>query len=176
GALWVLDWYNYTVHHLPEEEDNQGLGRRDLFRGRVYRLVYGAAPATEIPQLSAERPETLVQALQSDNMFWRTTAQRLIVERNYRETAPALRQLVSVNTTDAIQTNSAALHAIWTLKGLGLLSSDDQQSLQTVIGALRHAAPGVRKAAVQTLPIAWPPVLDSMVATGVFFDVEERVR
>ena len=176
GALWVLDWYNYTVHHLPEEEDNQGLGRRDLFRGRVYRLVYGAAPATEIPQLSAERPETLVQALQSDNMFWRTTAQRLIVERNYRETAPALRQLVSVNTTDAIQTNSAALHAIWTLKGLGLLSPGDQRSLQTVIRALRHAAPGVRKAAVQTLPIAWPPVLDSMVATGIFFDEDERVR
>lgn len=176
GALWVLDWYNYMVHHLPEQDEHHDRDRRDLFRGRVYRLVYDEAPATQMPVLSVDRPETLVQAMQSDNMFWRTTAQRLIVERGYRETAPALRQLISVNTTDEIETNSAALHAVWTLKGLGLLTPHDPQSLQAVVGALRHAAPGVRKAAVQTLPIALPAVLDSMVAARVFNDDDDRVR
>ncbi|MFC3197934.1 PVC-type heme-binding CxxCH protein [Parapedobacter deserti] len=176
GALWVLDWYNHMVHHLPEQDDQHGQDRRDLFRGRVYRLVYDEAPATQMPALSVDRPETLVQAIQHDNMFWRTTAQRLVVERNYRETAPALRQLISVNTTDKIQTNGAALHAVWTLKGLGLITPHDPQSLQAVVRALRHAAPGVRKAAVQTLPIALPAVLDSMVAAGVFYDDDDRVR
>lgn len=176
GALWVLDWYNYMVHHVPEQASGEDQQQRDLFRGRVYRLVYGGNAPNPVTTVSADDPGTLLKALRDDNLFWRTTAQRLIVERGYRQLAPALRRLIAERTMDSIRTNAAALHALWTLKGLGLLDGQDAQSLAAVIGALHHPAAGVRRAAVQALPVAIPAVIDQLIDAGVCDDPDHRVR
>ena len=44
---------------------------------------------------SANRPDELVQALRNDNMFWRLTAQRLLVERGKTDVVPQLIALVA---------------------------------------------------------------------------------
>ncbi len=52
GSVWVIDWYNYIVQHNPTPQGFQtGKGNayetdlRDKKHGRIYRVVYDAAPA-----------------------------------------------------------------------------------------------------------------------------------
>ena len=92
GAVWVADWYNFIVQHNPTPtperggyEANTGEGNayvnplRDRQHGRIWRIVYRQAEPYTSLDLSVEDPETLVAALRHDNMFWRLTAQRLLV-------------------------------------------------------------------------------------------------
>ncbi|MGV3761345.1 PVC-type heme-binding CxxCH protein [Parapedobacter sp.] len=176
GALWILDWYNLMVQHTPEEQDAARAPGRDLFRGRVYRLVHGRGKVGEMPHIAVDDAESLVRALQNDNMFWRLTAQRLIVQHQLIGVAGALTKLIAQDTVDAINTNGAALHAIWALSGLGLLDGNHQQILDVVTDALKHRAPGVRKAAVQALPVTIPAVASAILASGVLDDPDNRVR
>ncbi|WP_262246323.1 PVC-type heme-binding CxxCH protein [Parapedobacter soli] len=176
GALWLLDWYNLMVQHTPEGQDAAQNPGRDLFRGRVYRLVYKKGQATAKPKLDIDDAMSMIAALQSDNLFWRTTAQRLIVQRRMVDLADALCALVQTNTVDAIQMNGPALHAVWTLSGLGLLDGSHPKTLATVLGALKHAAPGVRKAAIQALPVHIPDVAHALLTSGVLDDPDGRVR
>ena len=174
GALWVLDWYNFMIQHTPEGMATHP--ERDIFRGRIYRLVYEQGEPTATTEVYQDRPETLIQALKSDNMFWRITAQRLIVESKYVALAEELQALIRNDTVDDINTNGPALHAIWTLSGLGLLDGKDVRSLEVVLGALKHKAPGVRKAAVQALPVHIPAIARRLMASGVLDDPDNRVR
>src|SRR3546814_6955182 len=109
-------------------------------------------------------------------MFWRLTAQRLIVQHQLNGLAGELAKLIQQDTVDAIHTNGPALHAIWTLSGLGLLDGSHPQPLRVVIAALKHSAPGVRKAAVQALPVSLPAVAEALLASGVLDDPDNRVR
>ena len=54
-------------------------------------------------------------------MFWRTTAQRLIVERGRTDVVPQIVSVINDRTVDRIGLNSPAVHALWTLHGLGVL-------------------------------------------------------
>ncbi|MFB2120196.1 PVC-type heme-binding CxxCH protein [Parapedobacter sp. 2B3] len=176
GALWVLDWYNLLVQHTPEGQDATQSAGRDLFRGRIYRLVHEQGKATAMLDVSADDTASLLQALQSDNMFWRLTAQRLIVQHQLDGLADELVNLIQQDTVDAINTNGPALHAIWTLAGLGLLDGNYPQYLDAVTGALNHKAAGVRKAAIQALPVSKPAVAEALLASGVLEDPDKRVR
>jgi hypothetical protein len=84
---------------------------RDHRHGRVYRLVYKDGKPSPILDLSHASPEQLVEALKSDNMFWRNHAQRLLVERGNKDVIPALVQLIGNPSVDAIGLNPAAIHA-----------------------------------------------------------------
>src|SRR5699024_1116348 len=126
--------------------------------------------------LSVDRPESLIAALQSDNMFWRMTAQRLIVQSRMIGLADELMALVQTSTVDDIHTNGPALHAGWTLSGLGLLDGNHPQCLAVVLEALKHPAPGVRKGAIQALPVDMPAVTAALLASGVLDDPDDRVR
>ena len=54
---------------------------------------------------------------------------------------------------DAIGTNGGALHALWTLHGLGeLTTTTTRRRPRAAVEALRHPAAGVRKAAAMVLP------------------------
>lgn len=158
GAVWVADWYNFIAQHNPTPPGySNGPGNayetsmRDRHRGRVYRIVYKGAQASRTPTLSAADPSGLVAALASDNMFWRLHAQRLIVERGQRDVAPGLLSLVRNTSLDAIGLNGGALHAIWTLDGLGAIGDASSEAGRAVRDALKHPAAGVRKAAAQVL-------------------------
>ena len=130
GAVWVADWYNFIAQHNPTPV-GYSVGRgaayetsmRDKLRGRIYRVVYKGAPPAKKRSLSKTDTAGLLEALASDNMFWRLHAQRLLVERGQKDVVPQLVALVRNTAVDAIGTNGGALHALWTLHGLGELSS-----------------------------------------------------
>jgi hypothetical protein len=84
-------------------------------------------------------------------MFWRLTAQRLLVERGRPDVVPALLALARDHTTDELGLNAGALHGLWTLHGLGVMASD--AAVATAMRqALHHPAASVRRAALQMLP------------------------
>ncbi len=159
GALWVSDWYNYIIQHNPTPRGFQtGKGNaydtplRDKTHARIYRIAYRNAAKSPIGRLNRNNSLELVAALKSDNMFWRQTAQRLLVERGQRDVVPALLEVVRDGSVDEIGLNPAAIHALWTLQGLGALDGSDAAALQAATGALKHRSPGVRRAAIMALP------------------------
>src|SRR5690606_7549248 len=145
GHVWVADWYNFIIQHNPTPpgfDNGQGNAYenplRDKTHGRIYRVVYTGANDAPRTELSADRPGELVEALSDDNKFWRTTAQRLLVERGQTDIVPQLIRLVGNTQTDEIGLAPGPLHALWTLHGLGQLDGSNQQALQAAVGALRH--------------------------------------
>ena len=119
GQVWMIDWYNIIVQHNPIPQGlyqaaRAGRMRRDLRdkrHGRVYRLVYNDGKPSPVLNLAGATPEKLIEALKSDNMLWRTHAQRLLVERGNKDVIPALISLVNDPSVDAIGLNPAAIHA-----------------------------------------------------------------
>jgi putative membrane-bound dehydrogenase-like protein len=97
-------------------------------------------------------PQQLVAALKNDNMLWRLHAQRLLVERGQKDIVPALCELAGDTHVDEIGLNPAAIHALWTLHGVGALDGSDAKASETASGALKHGSAGVRRAAVTVLP------------------------
>ncbi|MFC0183449.1 PVC-type heme-binding CxxCH protein [Pseudarcicella hirudinis] len=160
GAVWIADWYSFIIQHNPTPKGfNNGLGNaydtdlRDYTHGRIYRVGYKAAPAYKALSLSKDRPQELIAALKNDNMFWRSHAQRLLVERGQKDIVPQLIELVKDPSLDETGINPSAIHAIRTLQGLGALDGSDESALKAVISALKHPCAGVRKTAVQVLPL-----------------------
>ena len=165
GAVWILDWYAFRKqHNTPWPRPPGGMrwetGKgnsyitpfRDREMGRIYRLVWEEAPDREPLSLDADRPSALVAALSHPNMFWRLTAQRLLVERGQTDVVPELHALIRDRGVDEAGLDPAAVHAIWTLHGLGALDGSDPASGAVVRDALTHPAAGVRKNALMALP------------------------
>jgi putative membrane-bound dehydrogenase-like protein len=159
GAVWIADWYNFIIQHNPTPQGfANGPGNayesplRDHQRGRIYRISYKGAPAYTKRSLSLNDTKGLLDALASDNMFWRLTAQRMLVDRGQKDVVPQLIALTRNTSVDAIGINGGAMHALWTLKGLGELDSTSTQAYQAAVAALKHPAGGVRKAAAMVLP------------------------
>ena len=194
GALWVADWYNFIIQHnvfverqapsrviLPFEEQPHGQGNafksplRDTNHGRIYRVVYKDAEPYEPISLSEDDTEGLLAALEHDNMFWRMTAQRLLVESQDKEALPGLYALISNRSVDEIGLNGPALHALWTLHGLEALEGDNEEALRVVTRALTHPAAGVRKAAAQVLPKN-EQTAHAIIESGIIDDKNLNVR
>ena len=189
GALWFLDFYDFIIQHNPTPAGPvaQGYGYlngrgnaydsplREHSRGRVYRLVWKGAPAYTPMSLDASRPAELVQALRNDNMFWRTTAQRLLVERGNPDVLPQLVAIADDRSVDAIGLNSPGVHALWTMHGLGLLDGRNAVALEAAKRALTHPAAGVRKAAQSVLPATAASVGD-LLSAGALDDKDLNVR
>ena len=164
GSVWVADWYNFIVQHNPTPNEERGgfnaengSGNayvnplRDKAHGRIWRVVpKGDSEANEF-SLDKNNPEDLVNALGSDNMFWRMTAQRLLVERGNNDVLSQLYKLVNNNAVNSMGQNPAALHALWTIDGLGAVAQQ-KAAASVARGALFHASAAVRKAAIQILP------------------------
>lgn len=159
GAIWVADWYNFIIQHNPTPRGfKNGEGNayvnpwRDSGHGRIYRVVYKGAKPYEPMQLSKNDTEGLLAGLENNNMFWRTTAQRLIMESQNKEVIPGLYDLINDQSVDEIGLNSPAVHALWTLQGLGALDGSNAEAIEVVTNALSHSAAGVRQNAVKVLP------------------------
>lgn len=157
GQVWILDWYNFIIQHNPTPEGwETGKGNayvnplRDTVRGRIYRISYKGSAKNNPVTLDKSKPETLVAALSNDNMFWRTTAQRLLVERNKKDVVPQLLDIIKNEKPDEAGLKPAAIHALWTLHGLGAF--DQPEAVKAAGNALKDPVAGVRKAAVEVLP------------------------
>jgi putative membrane-bound dehydrogenase-like protein len=182
GFVWVIDWYNYIVQHNPTpvgfktgEGNAYVTPRRDKDHGRIYRIVYTGAKPYKAIDLSKATPQELVATLANDNQLWRKHAQRLLVERQNKDVVPDLIKLVQDQSVDEIGLNVGALHALWTLKGLGALDGSDQAALAAAVGALKHPSAGVRRNAVQVLPQT-AESLTAILDSNVLNDSDAQVR
>lgn len=182
GALWVCDWYNFIIQHNPTPKGFQnGKGNayinplRDRTHGRIYRIVYDGAKPSPITKLDKNKPDELLAALKSDNMFWRITAQRLIVEGGYKQLASQLFELIRNRSVDEIGINAPAIHALWTLNGLGLLNGSNAEALTVAEEALSHPSAGVRKAAMQVLPLT-SKSMQAIQKAGLLNDINLNTR
>lgn len=149
GAVWFADWQNFIIQHNPTPSVRSGgydaqtgpggaheNPLRDHARGRIYRVVWNEAQKPAISSLKPVPTAQLVQALSSDNQFWRLTAQRLLVQGKKLEAVDALKK--SVTATNA---GVGAIHALWTLHGLGQLDdATHKAALLAKNAALRRNA------------------------------------
>ncbi len=193
GAVWVLDWYNFIIQHnvfvpaqapsdkvLPFIEQPHGPGNafdsdlRDKKHGRVYRLVYKAAKHKTPHKLSKDDTNGLLKALKSDNKFWRMHAQRLLVERHQEDVVGDLIDIALDPKKDKIGLNAPAIHALWTLQGLNAVESN-QKAFDAVVKSLDHPSAGVRKAAVQVLPVN-DQSRDVILGSGILADTNLNTR
>lgn len=188
GALWVTDWYDFIIQHNPTPSPDRGgykaeTGQgnayvnplRDHERGRIYRIFYKDNDQKNTTRLDKNNTAGLVQALSNDNMFWRTTAQRLLVESGNKTVLPALFKIAQDQQLDGAGINAPAVHALWTMKGLKALDGVNKEALAVATKALSHPAAGVRKAAIEVLPKT-PATFLAMQKANVFEDKDMRVR
>jgi len=182
GAVWILDWYNFIIQHNPTPpgfENGKGNAYinplRDRTHGRIYKVVYNNARPSAIKSLDKKDPNSLLKGLQSDNMFWRTTAQRLIVESRNKSIAPELYKLIRDKSVDELGINAPAIHALWTLQGLGLLDGSNTEAFNVAAEALKHPSAGVRKAALQVLPVN-SAALTAITKAGLLNDANLNTR
>ena len=149
GALYVVDMYRQIIEHAGPDggrdvpnvplEILQKYGlRAGSTMGRIYRVAPRGTPRGPKPRLGRATPGELADALGSPDAWWRTAAQRLILEKPEAADLAAIAQVASRSPHAA-----ARLQALWTLDALGRL--DDP----LIAGALRDEAPGVRENALR---------------------------
>ena len=140
GALYVVDYYRPILEH-PEWIPPEQLQGADLYagnqHGRIYRVVHESAQAGPAPRLGEASSKELVEHLSKPNMWWRITAQRLLVERGDEAVIPALTEWARNGP------ELARLHALWALEGLEALSKE------LVLGALADPSARIRENAIR---------------------------
>ncbi len=182
GAIWVSDFYSFIIQHNPTPNEQRGgfkgqTGRgnafvselRDTQRARIWRLSWKGGTPSKQWKLSKDDTKSLLEAIQSDNQFWRFTAQRLLVERGKTDVAEDLKKIVANGKPDEAGIAGGSLHALWTLQQLGAADA------ATVAAAMKHPANGVRRAAVQMLPRTMASA-QAILDSGMLTDKEPLVR
>ena len=128
GALYVVDMYRGIIQHktyltpyLKGEIESRGLEQPTKV-GRIYRIVpeRGKREITPFPQDA----QGLVKLLSSSNGWVRDKAQQILIDRNMTDAIPELRNLLK----DAGNT-LPFIHSLWTLEGLGVLTTEDVTAL-----------------------------------------------
>ncbi len=188
GQVWVLDWYNYIVQHNPTPQGfKTGKGNayesdlRDKKHGRIYRVVYsGSAAGSQAAGLNLRQAadSDLVDALSHPTMLWRKQAQRLLVEQGVDRLGDVLDSLIALchdPAVDEVGLNVGAIHALWTLQGLGQLESPTHEAFPAAVAALRHPSAGVRRNALAVLP-ACDPSLRAILSAELTMDPDPQVR
>jgi len=149
GALYVVDYYRKYVEHpdyVPEGMEGKFDLRASAGQGRIYRVLHKSSKPAPKPRLKDAGSAELVDQLSNPNLWWRTTAQRLLVER---QDTSVVAQLEALASQSAIPLGRA--HALWTLEGLGRLRAE------LVLAALADPNPLVREQAIRlSEEILWP--------------------
>jgi putative membrane-bound dehydrogenase-like protein len=173
GSIWITDYYREIIEDysaIPRHLQQQYGVYAGHDHGRIYRLTHrdaAPAPSADMNNLDAK---ALARECASP-LFWRRqTAQRLLVERGGRNTAPALREILADKSSEP----SAIITALRTLEQLGQLSSlhgergrpaeQNQRAAESTAlesSARPHAIGGTPMAATGTvaLPMLTPPDL-----------------
>jgi putative membrane-bound dehydrogenase-like protein len=120
GSLYILDWYDRYHCYQDANRDPNGI---DRLKGRLYRVRYKDTPRAVGFDLSKESDEQLIERLNSGNDFIRSTAQRLLYERQLADIhsggAPPKRIATREKLRRLIEDKSAParprMHALWVL-------------------------------------------------------------
>ena len=124
GAMYVVDMYRAVIEHpdfMPPELKN----RPDLWagkdKGRIWRIVpKDHKTKTPRPGLSKASIPELVKTLEHEEPWHRTTAQRLLLEKNDKAMIEPLTKLL-----ETTKSPHAKILAAWMLERQGKLSDDN---------------------------------------------------
>jgi len=170
GAVWVADFQNFIIQHNPTPSKERGgfvattgVGGahendlRDHSRGRIYRIV-----------AKGTNPRALGASIQSTKLDARLAAQRAIVEAKSDDAGghgiEGLQKVASYNGE-----GTAAIHALWSLHGLGKLDAKVHQA------ALISLDPKLRRNAIRALG-SDKAAQDLFFGSGVFSDPDLHTR
>jgi putative membrane-bound dehydrogenase-like protein len=168
GALYVVDMYRTEVEHpdwVPADLKNRYDFNHRRDQGRIWRIVpEGRRNPTPRPGLARAKTSDLVALLAHPDVWWRTTAQRLIVERQDGASWGPLRQMVA--SADPI----GRLHAAWALEG------QQRFGIDLALRLLHDPSPGVRENAIRLAEPFVPerPVVERLLRLAD--DPNPRVR
>jgi putative membrane-bound dehydrogenase-like protein len=168
GALYVVDYHRQVVEHpefAPEEIVDSIPYVPEAACGRIYRVVHESAQPARKPDLTAAAAQELVAELSNPNLWWRITAQRLLVDRQDQSVAPALVELARDQNADF-----GRLHALWTLQGLGAL---DAALLQDALG---DKIPAIREQALRLAEDVMDRPRFEQAVLGLIDDADARVE
>lgn len=171
GALYIVDLYRGLIQHriyltsfLRKQIEDRGL-YEPIGLGRIYKVVYKGKDAVSSAKMSNMSPSELAQQFKHPNGWTRSTAQRLLVEKNDPNLVPLLAEMAASNRNPLAQ-----LHALWTLDGMGGVKWGVLKE------ALQSSHPKVRSAAIrlseQHLTSAKKPVVLEQLLSHEF-DVPE---
>ncbi len=177
GALYVVDMYRELVEHpqfVPESARGSVDFRRWHDRGRIWRIrpKNAATDSVRRPHLRTADFRTLIAMLGNRNGWWRTTAQRLLVERLPQDRLRETMQIVAVvqGSPNAL----ARLHALWTLVGIGSVHADLIRQLAL------DPHPGLREHAIRVASAIQPDRFERLLPTEMLIvladDPSIRVR
>ncbi|HMF18968.1 MAG TPA: PVC-type heme-binding CxxCH protein, partial [Gemmataceae bacterium] len=113
GALYVVDMYRAVIEH-PEFMPPELQKRPDLTlgkdKGRIWRIVpEGKQKPRPKPNLSKASTKELVALLENDDAWWRTTAQRLLLQRQDKSVEAQLHELMFKSDNSVARTHAAWL-------------------------------------------------------------------
>ncbi|MFZ2282142.1 MAG: PVC-type heme-binding CxxCH protein [Prosthecobacter sp.] len=134
GAVWVADFQNFIIQHNPTPSMERGgfvatTGKggahendlRDHSRGRIYRIVKkGYHRSGAIPQ-PPPTPTDVLNNLEAASLYSRLNAQRQLIEEKVTLSDGLHAKLAPMEGVQAI-------HALWTLQGLGILDAKTHQT------------------------------------------------
>jgi putative membrane-bound dehydrogenase-like protein len=175
GAVWVADFQNFIIQHNPTPSLERGgfvattgVGGahendlRDHSRGRIYRIVAkGYQWSGAIPQ-PPPTPTDVLNNLDAASLYSRLNAQRQLIEEKVTFSD-------GLHAKFAPMDGAPAIHALWTLHGLGILDPKTHQA------ALISKDAKLRRNAIRALG-SDKAAQDLFFGSGVFSDPDLHTR
>jgi putative membrane-bound dehydrogenase-like protein len=140
GAIYVLDFYREVIEtplSLPDDIKKQ-LNLESRGRGRIWRIAPENFKPSKLPDFSKLTAAQLAGELASANPWRRITAQRLLIEKQAKDVAARIRELLPKT-----EGKPGRVNQLWTLHALGALTAND------VLPALGDAESGTRENAIR---------------------------
>jgi len=146
GALYIVDMYRAVIEH-PDFMPPELQKRPDLTLGKDKGRIWRIGPDKNNvqpprPQLGKATTVELVKLLSHPNAWWRTTAQRLLLQRQDRSAIEPLKTVVMANP-EATNPGHDRVLAAWLLESFGALDPT------LIIAMLKDARPRVREHGVR---------------------------
>ena len=165
GAIYIADWYNPIIQHGEVDFRDP---RRDLTRGRIWRVTAKGRPLTPKRDLGGASTDDLLAALAAREQFTRHHAKRQLKERG-AEVLPELAAWVEHLDPKDPQFEHLRLEGLWSYQSLDTVQSD------LLNAVLNSPDPKARAAAVRIVP-QWGARLQSPVELLARAVVDEHPR
>lgn len=137
GAMYIVDMYRGIIQHktyltdyLKKEIVKRALSQ-PLNCGRIYKIY--PVGKTPVPVIMPQKPAELVNLFKTHNGWIRDKAQQMLVDKKDTSIADLLRDNLQQPDNEL-----AAIHSLWTLEGLGILT--DKEVLALLTGSNRKIA------------------------------------
>ncbi|MES2791540.1 MAG: PVC-type heme-binding CxxCH protein [Planctomycetota bacterium] len=120
GAIYIADWYNPIIQHGEVDFRDP---RRDLTRGRIWRVTAKNRPLVPKPKLVEVPTKELLAALHAPEQYTRHHAKRQLKERG-SEVLPELAAWVKQLDPQDPQFEHLRLEGLWSYQSLNVVEPD----------------------------------------------------